>query len=88
MARSEDLVIPANKIVAVTQSDTVADPGGPFRGLLLTVAGTIRLQMANGTVNLLSGTLAPGVIHPVRFTRIHVTGTTATGIFGVRDETR
>lgn len=83
----ENLITPANKIYALTHSDGTADPNGPFRGLMLTVAGTIKIRMRGGNdVTLLSGTLAPGVIHPVRFTRVWSTGTTATGLFGVRED--
>lgn len=86
MARGVVLLFPADDLVPVTTSDTVPDPGGPFRGLLISAAGTVRIQTRkNQTRNIPSGGLAVGVIHPIRFSRIHTTGTAATGIFGVPD---
>ncbi len=74
---------------AVTPSDvtdvslTVLGPGGPVVtasegiGLGIAVAGTVRLTRPDGQiVNL---TLPVGW-HPIRFKRVHATGTTATGI--------
>ena len=33
---------------AVTKSDTVADPAGPFAGLLMTAVGTLKVTLTDG----------------------------------------
>lgn len=69
---------PAYDLVPVTESDTVADPNGPFRGLLITTAGTVKITTAAGNArSFASGELAAGIIHPIRFTRAWSTGTAA-----------
>ena len=81
---SERIMLPADDLVAVTKSDATADPGGPFRGILVGVAGVVKLTTNAGTtVTLGSGVLAAGVIHPIRFTRVWSTTTTATDIYGI-----
>lgn len=88
MSAPEHLTQPANKIYSVTQSDATADPNGPFRALLISVVGAVKLTTRGGTtVTIPSGGLAAGVLHPIRVQRVWSTGTTATGIFGVKDET-
>lgn len=78
------VTLPASDLVAVTKSDTVADPGGPFRGILIGVAGIVKLTTNAGTtVTLPSGALAAGIIHPIRFTRVWNGTTTATDIYGI-----
>lgn len=75
---------PGWDVVAVTKSDTVDDPGGPFRGLIIGVAGIVKLTTPAGTtVTFASGVLASGVVHPIRFTRIWNTTTAATDLYGV-----
>jgi hypothetical protein len=68
----------------VTPDDT--DPvraGVVFRGLLIETAGTLRLTVPGGpdggpTVrDYPSGLFAPNVVHPLAFTHVHATGTTA-----------
>lgn len=69
----------ATDLVPVTKSDTVNDPGGPFRGLLITAAGTLKITtVANTDRSFASGELAAGIIHPIRFKRVWSTGTAAT----------
>jgi len=69
----------AYDLVPVTESDTDNDPNGPFRGLLITVAGTVKITTAaNQDRSFASGELAQGVIHPIRFKRAWSTGTAAT----------
>lgn len=76
---------PATDLVAVTKSDTVADSNGPFRGILVGVAGIVKLTTAAGTnVTLPSGALAAGVIHPIQFSRVWNSTTTATDVYGVK----
>lgn len=70
-----------HRYFAVTLHDTNQDPNGPFIGLWVAAAGTIRASMmgldgaiAGATVDIVvpsGGVLIPGV-----FVRIHSTGTT------------
>lgn len=60
---------------AVTPSDSVADPAGPFRALYIGAAGTVKLTTADGSVLVLPN-VGAGTILPVAFTRVWSTGTT------------
>ena len=83
MATLQSQTDPAHNIVAVTASDTVADPGGPFRGLLIDgTAGAVKLTTSGGTAVTLSN-LSVGVVYPFYFTRVWSTGTLATNIYGL-----
>jgi hypothetical protein len=74
---------PPSDLVPVTKSDATDDPNGPFRGLLLEAAGTIKVTMASGQARtFISGELAAGVIHPMQVLRVWSTGTGAQGIKG------
>jgi hypothetical protein len=69
---------PGYDVVPVTKSDTIADPNGPFRGFIITTAGTLKIQTAaNNARTFASGELAAGVIHAIRITRVWSTGTAA-----------
>jgi len=70
---------------AVTKSDTTGDPAGPFAGLLVTVTGTVKLTMTDGSTVALLTNLAANVVLPFQVTRVWSTGTTATviGLYGV-----
>jgi hypothetical protein len=73
---------PAGHAAAITPSDT-ADLANATRFIRITVAGTLHVTMVGGEdVTYLSGSLALGVAHRLRVTRVFATGTTATGIFG------
>jgi hypothetical protein len=64
---------------AVTVSDTTADPAGPFAALLVSVAGTIKLQPNNSTTAV-SFTVVAGQYVLIQTSRVWSTGTTATVI--------
>lgn len=73
--------------VAVTASDAVNDPSGPFQGLLVSVAGTLRVTpyggpqaQAGASPGYVAFTVVAGqyVRFPVR--RVWSTGTSATVI--------
>jgi len=73
---------PAYDLVPVTKSDTGDangnDVGGPFRGLLITTAGTLKITTAaDEDRSFASGELAANIIHPIRFKRVWDTGTAA-----------
>ena len=68
-------------VVAATQSDTTADPAGPFAGFFASVAGVVKIQtLRNDTVTL---TILAGVIYPIAITRIWSSVTAASGLFGL-----
>lgn len=81
----EEWTQPAKDIVAVTKSDTEDDPNGPFRGIVFGGAGIVRVRTANDQDRTIpSGVLAAGSIHPIRFTRVYNSTTTATDIYGIK----
>ena len=58
---------------SVTPSDTVADPAGPFAGLFVTAAGTLKIRTIRGDDVTLS--VLGGYVVPIATTRVWVTGT-------------
>jgi hypothetical protein len=68
-------------LVAVTVSDTTADPAGPFACLLVTAAGTLKIStVAHPTSSVtLAGTVVGQQINtPIQ--RVWSTGTSATAL--------
>ncbi len=61
--------------IAVTASDTTADPNGPFYALYVGAAGNITLQTINGETVLL--TAVPLGILKIACSRVWSTGTAA-----------
>ena len=68
--------------VAVTASDTVADPNGPFAGFYVGGSGTVRFLNARNRDVTLTGCQA-GTIYPFPFIRVFSSTTSATGIMGL-----
>jgi hypothetical protein len=68
---------PYTQGATVTPSDTVDIPGGKCRALHISVAGTLRVTMGGATVNF---PVMPVGIHRLSVSRVHATGTAATGI--------
>lgn len=68
--------------VAVTASNTVNDPAGPFGALYTGSGGNITIVDIRGRTLLLAATQA-GTILRVSFKRVNVTGTAATSIVGL-----
>ena len=68
--------------IAVTPSDTVADPSGPFAGFYVGAAGTVKLTTIRGTTATLLNCQA-GIIYPIAFSRIWSSVTGATSILGM-----
>lgn len=68
---------PFTQAVAVTRSDTV-DLAHPSRALYIGTSGTLRVDIGGVTVNFAAVTA--GDIIPMVVTRVHLTGTSATGI--------
>lgn len=67
---------------AVTKSDTVDDPAGPFQGFYVSVAGDVAMIAEDGTTVTLVGVLI-GRWYPIGFKRV-LTATSAT-IVGLRN---
>ena len=70
-------------IVAITPNDNADVPGGSCRGFEVTVDGDVAVVMADGSIGVLPARTA-GVQYPYQITRVLATGTTATGIIGLR----
>jgi hypothetical protein len=69
--------------VAVTASDTVNDPNGPFSALQATVGGgLIRVTTLRGSTAVVY--LVLGEILTLAVTRVWVSGAVATGIVGFK----
>jgi hypothetical protein len=66
--------------VKITPSDS-ASLSAPVRGLVVSVAGDVKVVMVDNTVATIY--LAAGIIHPLIVTKIYSTGTAATGIIGL-----
>ena len=67
--------------IAVTQSDTVNDPAGPFAGLWVQAAGVIKLTTTRGNTVIVSA--AAGLPVTIACVRVWTSVTTATGITGL-----
>ena len=68
--------------IAVSPSDTVNDPAGPFAGLHCTgTAGLATVWTRSGSVQVY---LLQGVVLPLLVYRVGVTGTSATGVLGMK----
>lgn len=69
---------PAMDIILATPNDsTLLDP--PARGIMVSVLGTVRVTTAKGNLrDIPSALLSVGSVLPLRCTKIHATGTTAT----------
>jgi threonine dehydrogenase-like Zn-dependent dehydrogenase len=71
---------PATDLLPITPDDA-ADLAAVTLGLNVATPGAVRVTTKGGTTA--SVTLVPGVILPLRVTRVWATGTTATGIVGL-----
>jgi hypothetical protein len=69
---------PAESVVAVTPNDST-DLSAVCRGLYIGGAGSVNVDVADGTTVVFSG-LNGGQILPVRIKRVRATSTTATNI--------
>lgn len=69
--------------VAVTASDSAADPAGPFAALYIGGAGNATVLDLKGNATAYHGLLA-GTILPVQCARVNSTGLTATNIVGLK----
>ena len=65
----------------ITPNDS-ADLPAVTRGVMVAAGGDVSVTFRDGSVVTLPG-LTPGVIYPLRVTRVRATGTTATGLKGL-----
>lgn len=63
--------------LAVTASDTIDDPLGPFAGLLVTATGNVSFVTVRGSTVTLSAVAANTMLH-IACKRVRTTGLTAT----------
>lgn len=82
MGRNTD-ISSAYDAVEIAPSDTADIPGLNLRGIMVGAEGAIKATFAGGGTVTITG-LTPGQIYPFQVTRILATGTTATGIIGLR----
>lgn len=66
----------------ITPSDSTDLPSGPCRGVYVTGAGNVNVNLAGGGTAVLTG-LSAGQIVDINATRILATSTTATGVYAL-----
>lgn len=77
---SNILAITYDQAVTVTKSDSTDDPKGPFAGLFVGVAGTLKFTTMNGVD--VSTTVVAGQTVPIVVKRVWSTGTAST-VYGL-----
>lgn len=84
--RRPDWNSPATGAAAITVSDTIADPNGPFRKLWVGATGAVKLTMLDGSIAVFPG--VPVGIFEMACTMVWSTGTTVatpnTNIVGLK----
>ena len=73
---------PGKNGAAIAPSDSVDLPN-VTRAIYVGVTGNLRVALVSGDIITLSNVQA-GAIYPLRIARVFVTGTTATGLVGLR----
>lgn len=79
---SNILAITYDNAIAVTQSDTIDDPSGPFAGFHTGSGGTIRVLTIKGN-DVTLGSLPAGVVYTLAIRRVFSSTTSASGVFGM-----
>ena len=79
---SSSLTSPAVGAAAITPSDSVVLPA-TTRALYVGTAGNLRAQMVSGEVVTFTNLVA-GSFYPLRLSQVMATGTTASGLIGLR----
>lgn len=75
------LTSPVSAAIAISPSDT-EDLSHVTRALFVGVGGELVVTMLSGDTATLSN-VQPGVMYPLRVTRVHATGTTAAAVLGL-----
>jgi hypothetical protein len=73
--RPEDRSDPAIGVVLINYSSDQDLTGYPIRGFYLTTAGTLKVDMLDGSTATFSGLLA-GTVYPFSITKIYSSGST------------
>jgi len=76
------LSAPALGAAAITPSDSAALPE-PVRAIYVGTGGALRVQMLSGEI-VTFGSVLGGTIYPLRIAQVLTTGTTASGLVGLR----
>jgi len=76
------LASPAEAAQAITPSDSLALPR-VTRAIYVGGTGNLRVMMRSGDVASFAGVQA-GMVYPLRVAQVMATGTTATGLVGLR----
>ena len=76
------LITPAEHAFVITPADGV-DLEASTRGIWVGTTGNLRVRMVDGGDIMFIGMVA-GMVHPLRVIRVWATGSTATGIRGLR----
>lgn len=77
-------MILANKVLAVTGSDSVDDPNGPFlAGVIVGVGGNATILAVGDTTARAFTALVAGQYLPIKVKRVNSTGLTAT-LYGLK----
>ena len=78
------LAVTYDSAVAVSASDSVADPAGPFAGFYTGTGGDISVALEKTGATVVFASTAPGTIVTVPIARVNSTGTAATSILGLQ----
>lgn len=73
---------PAQDLKSVTPDDNADLASGPCRGIIVGVAGNVKITTPAGTA-IVVPSLVAGIVHPIEAVRIWSTSTTATTILAV-----
>lgn len=79
---SNILSITYDDAIAVTQSDSVDDPAGPFAGFHSGSGGTVKVTTIRGTTATITN-IPAGVIYTLSIKRVWSGTTTASGVLGM-----
>ena len=74
---------PSSKAVAIVPNNAV-DLAFATRGIYVGGGGDLRVDMQDSGTAITFAGLAAGSILPIRASRVYATGTTATGLIGLR----
>jgi hypothetical protein len=79
---SNILSITYDDAIAITASDSVDDPSGPFAAFHTGTGGTIKVTTIKGNSVALTN-LPAGIVYTLAIKRVWSSTTTATGVFGM-----
>lgn len=80
--QASGLSAPALDAAAITPSDAASLPD-PVRAIYVGAGGNLRVRMLSGEIVTFAGVLG-GAVYPLRVAQVLATGTSATGLVGLR----